>query len=161
MEALKGKYFGMTDVQEILKGEEYIATAKLYWGRSPLPDGAEIVGGYSDVGRAGALIRLANGSYVCGNDGAFSSVILEKGKKKMLTLDDFIKLDDVENNLLNNETMYMNQETGSVDSGENWKTDFLATRLYDIFELWSGEDDDGSGGLTEVEKNKDGEWVET
>ena len=46
-------------------GEEYKAYAKILWGR-PLPEGAELLGGYNDIRGAGALIRLANGNVVCG-----------------------------------------------------------------------------------------------
>lgn len=68
------KYFGLTDEKRVLKDEKYMAMAKLYWGPGPLPNGAEIIGGYSDRRHAGALIRLANGNLVCGNAGCVAVV---------------------------------------------------------------------------------------
>ncbi len=44
-----------------------IRKARYYWGQAPLPDGAEIIGFVERNGDAGALIRLANGTYVQGN----------------------------------------------------------------------------------------------
>lgn len=67
-------YYGLSEMPQQLIGEQYIAMAQSYWGASPLPKGAEIIGGYSDSRRAGALIRLANGRVVCGNAGAISNI---------------------------------------------------------------------------------------
>lgn len=41
---------------------------QIYWGYSPLPEGAEAIGIVQrDNRETGALIRLANGNYVQGN----------------------------------------------------------------------------------------------
>ena len=58
------KYFGLSDEAKHLIGADYVPMAKAYWGPSPLPKGAEVVGRYSDDHRAGALIRLAHGALV-------------------------------------------------------------------------------------------------
>jgi hypothetical protein len=71
------KYFGVSDEPKYLFGEEYLPMAKSYWGPIPLPAGAEIIGGYSDNHRAGALIELANGNWVCGSAGSISAVPLK------------------------------------------------------------------------------------
>ena len=76
------KYFGPSNEAKHLIGTDYVPTAKAYWGPSPLPKGAEIVGGYSDDRRAGALIRLARGALVCGRVGAISSVAQPKRTQK-------------------------------------------------------------------------------
>lgn len=68
------KYFSLTDKPEYLTDAQFLAMARAYWGAEPLPQGAEIIGGYSDKRRAGALIKLANGRLVCGNAGAISNV---------------------------------------------------------------------------------------
>jgi hypothetical protein len=68
------KYFGVSDEVKHLTTPEYLPMAKSYWGLSPLPKGAEIIGGYSDDHRAGALIRLASGVKVCGNAGAITTI---------------------------------------------------------------------------------------
>ena len=45
-----------------------IRKARYYWGQTPLPDGAEIIGFVErEDGDAGALIRLGSGVYVQGN----------------------------------------------------------------------------------------------
>lgn len=68
------KYFGLSDHPEYLTDADYLPMAKTYWGPGPLPKGAEILGGYSDGHRAGALIELANGTLVCGSAGSISAV---------------------------------------------------------------------------------------
>ena len=74
------KYFGPSDKPEYLIGDEYLPMAKIYWGVSPLPDGAKIIGGYSDDHRAGALVELANGNWWCGNAGSHTNVYKPKGR---------------------------------------------------------------------------------
>lgn len=68
------KYFSYTTAPTKFFGEGYKKMAKLYWGESPLPDGAEIVVGYGNGAQVGALILLSSGKHVCGIVGAFSSV---------------------------------------------------------------------------------------
>ena len=68
------KYFGLSDKPQKLTQKKYVSMAEAYWGASPLPTGAKIIGGYSDKSRAGALIRLANGILVCGNAGSISNI---------------------------------------------------------------------------------------
>lgn len=68
------KYFSLTDTPEYLMDKQFLAMARAYWGTEPLPKGAEMIGGYSDKKRAGALIKLANGRLVCGNAGAISNI---------------------------------------------------------------------------------------
>jgi len=68
------KYFGLTDEKMFLEDQKYMEMAKFYWGWSPLPIGAKIIGGYSDNKRAGVLIRLVNGNLVCGNAGKISRI---------------------------------------------------------------------------------------
>lgn len=68
------KYFGTSEQQKKLLAREYLPMAVYYWGAMPLPVGAKIIGGYSDVHRAGALIELKNGNLVCGNAGCISVV---------------------------------------------------------------------------------------
>lgn len=91
------KYFGVSDTPQYLTGVEYLPMAKTYWGVSPLPEGAKIIGGYSDDHRAGALIELASGNWTCGNAGAHSNVYKKKagrpeemtgGKRRNVYLDD-------------------------------------------------------------------------
>jgi hypothetical protein len=67
------KYYGLSVEKKYLLSKDYLPMASAYWGPSPLPAGAVIIGGYSDDHRAGALIKLSFG-YICGNAGAFSSV---------------------------------------------------------------------------------------
>lgn len=51
------------------------ANWKIYWGVMPLPAGAEAIGTVTrDIGETGALIRLANGSYVQGNAGGIRNL---------------------------------------------------------------------------------------
>ncbi len=69
------KYFGLTDEPIYLTDEKFLSMARLYWGVMPLPKGATLLGGYSDNHRAGALIRLSKGMYICGNAGAVSNII--------------------------------------------------------------------------------------
>ena len=78
------KYFGVSDKPKYLIGDEYLPMAKTYWGIGPLPDGAKIIGGYSDDHRAGALIELANGNWICGNVGAHTNVYKKKGRPASL-----------------------------------------------------------------------------
>ena len=53
---------------KISTSKSAIRKAKYYWGQTPLPDGAEIIGFIErSNGDAGALIRLATGVYVQGN----------------------------------------------------------------------------------------------
>lgn len=68
------KCFGLSDEPKHLTDADHLLMAKAYWGTSPLPKGAELLGGYSDDHRAGALIRLASGALVCGNAGAITTV---------------------------------------------------------------------------------------
>ena len=68
------KYFSLTDKPTYLTDKQYVPMAQAYWGAEPMPEGAEIIGGYSDKKRAGALIRLASGIYVCGNAGRISNI---------------------------------------------------------------------------------------
>ncbi len=68
------KYYGMTEKPKQMTEEEYIPMAKTYWGVSPLPAGAVIIGGYSDNSKVGALIQLKNGRKVCGNAGSIRSI---------------------------------------------------------------------------------------
>lgn len=68
------KYFSLTDTPEYLTDKQFLAMARAYWGAEPLPQGAKMIGGYSDNKRAGALIKLANGRLVCGNAGAISNI---------------------------------------------------------------------------------------
>lgn len=68
------KWYGTTNDPQRLVGDDYVPMAQAYWGATPLPDEATIVGGYSDRHRAGALIMLSNGRYVCGNAGRISNV---------------------------------------------------------------------------------------
>jgi hypothetical protein len=70
------KYFGVsfTDQVGYLLDPAFFAMARSYWGPRPLPSGAEIIGGYRDGHRAGALIRLVNGVWVCGNAGAITTI---------------------------------------------------------------------------------------
>lgn len=79
------KYFGVSDKPQYLIGEEYIPMAKTYWGVSPLPDGAKIIGGYTDDHRAGALVELANGNWWCGNAGSHSNVYKPKGRPQEMS----------------------------------------------------------------------------
>jgi len=72
------KYFGTTQHTEYLRDADALPMARTYWGASPLPKGAEIVGGFSDPRRAGALIKLHNGVYVCGNAGAITNITQPK-----------------------------------------------------------------------------------
>lgn len=74
------KYFGVSDTPQYLTGDEYLPMARTYWGVSPLPAGAKIIGGYSDDHRAGALIELKNGNWICGNAGAHTNVYKPKGR---------------------------------------------------------------------------------
>ena len=76
------KYFGVSDKPQYLIGDEYLPMAKTYWGGGPLPDGAKIIGGYTDDHRAGALIELANGNWICGNVGSHTNVYKPKGRPK-------------------------------------------------------------------------------
>lgn len=66
--------FGTSKKPRYLIGDKYIPMGQVYWGPAPLPSGAEIVGGYSDKTRLGALIKLRNGRYVCGNAGCISNI---------------------------------------------------------------------------------------
>ena len=68
------KYFGTTTEPTRLTDTTYLSMAEGYWGAGPLPEGATIIGGFSDSNRAGALIQLANGICVCGNAGAISNI---------------------------------------------------------------------------------------
>lgn len=68
------KYFSLSDTPMYLTDPQFLPMARVYWGVSPLPEGATLAGGYSDDHRAGALIMLANGRYVCGNAGAISNI---------------------------------------------------------------------------------------
>jgi hypothetical protein len=68
------EYYGLSDKKQYLFGNQYQEMAFRYWGPGNLPQGAQIVGGYSDENRAGALIHLANGVYVCGNAGVISNI---------------------------------------------------------------------------------------
>lgn len=63
---------------------EYLPFAQLLWGTGPLPRGAKIVGGYSDQFKAGALILLLSGVYVCGIAGSISGA-RQIRKKRVLT----------------------------------------------------------------------------
>lgn len=65
------EYFGHTEKPE---RNDKIDMARTYWGPGPLPAGAEIIGGYSDNRRVGALIKLANGHLVCGYSGEISGI---------------------------------------------------------------------------------------
>ena len=48
---------------------------KMYWGAMPLPEGAEAIGLVKRENlETGALIRLANGSYVQGNAGGIRTL---------------------------------------------------------------------------------------
>jgi len=68
------KYYSLSEQPRRLTDGAYLSMARGYWGEAPLPDGAEIIGGFSDRNRAGALIRLASGNCVCGNAGAISNI---------------------------------------------------------------------------------------
>ena len=58
----------MSKIARIYLGQDAVRKARYYWGQTPLPDGAEIIGFVErDDGDAGALIRLASGVYVQGN----------------------------------------------------------------------------------------------
>lgn len=72
-------YFGLTDKPTYLIEQVFFPMAKFYWGAAPLPQGATLLGGYSDDHRAGALIELANGRCVCGNAGSISNIPQPKG----------------------------------------------------------------------------------
>jgi hypothetical protein len=72
------KYFGLSDDKQYLTSSEYLPMAKAYWGMSRLPQGAKIIGGYSDDHRAGSLIELESGNWVCGNAGSCTSVYRPK-----------------------------------------------------------------------------------
>lgn len=74
------KYFGVSDKPQYLIGEEYVPMAESYWGGGPLPDGSKIIGGYTDEHRAGALIELANGNWICGNASSYTSVYKKRGR---------------------------------------------------------------------------------
>ena len=74
------KYFGVSDKPQYLIGDEYLPMAATYWGGGPLPDGAKIIGGYTDDHRAGALIELKNGNWICGNVGSHTNVYKPKGR---------------------------------------------------------------------------------
>ncbi len=67
-------YFGLTETETYLLDEQYMTRARAYWGASPLPKGATLLGGFSDSRRAGALIKLSSGHLVCGNAGTISNV---------------------------------------------------------------------------------------
>lgn len=68
------KYYGPSLYPRYLTDAAYLPMARTYWGQMPLPMGSELVGGYSDKSRAGALIRMKTGIYVCGNAGAISNI---------------------------------------------------------------------------------------
>lgn len=70
----KMQYFGQTDKSQYLTDKKYIPMAKIYWGQMPLPMNSELVGGYSDKNRAGALIKMQTGIYVCGNAGTIANI---------------------------------------------------------------------------------------
>ena len=75
-------YFGLSNAPRYLTESHYLPMARVYWGTGPLPDGSEIIGGYSDSRRAGALIQMPTGLLCCGNDGALSNVPpLKKGDR--------------------------------------------------------------------------------
>ena len=50
------------------------ANWKMYWGAMPLPAGAKCRGLVSDGSRKGALLLLANGTYVQGNAGGIRTL---------------------------------------------------------------------------------------
>ncbi len=52
-------YFGLTDEVTYLTDEQYLTMARAYWGASPLPKGAQLLGGFSDSRRAGAMWYLS------------------------------------------------------------------------------------------------------
>jgi hypothetical protein len=56
------EYYGLSDKKQYLFGKQYQEMAFGYWGPGNLPQGAQIVGGYSDKNRAGALIHLFTGT---------------------------------------------------------------------------------------------------
>ena len=68
------KYFGLSDEPQHYNEPEYLPMARLYWGRMPLPEGSEIIGGYSDSHSAGALIRLKSRVFVCGHLGVITAI---------------------------------------------------------------------------------------
>ena len=72
------RFYTITDKPIRFYDPSYVPMARIYWGPRPLPEGAEIVGGYSDEKRAGALILLKNGNVVCGISGEISSIPEEK-----------------------------------------------------------------------------------
>jgi hypothetical protein len=74
------KYFGINfaDKSVRLLDASYLPMARTYWGPGLLPEGAEIIGGYQDGHRAGALIRLANGNCVCGYGGVITNIPSER-----------------------------------------------------------------------------------
>ena len=58
----------MAKITRIDLDQNAIRKARYYWGQTPLPSGAEIMGFVErDDGDAGALIRLRSGVYVQGN----------------------------------------------------------------------------------------------
>jgi hypothetical protein len=70
------KYYGLSETPTALTDEIYHAMAMAYWGAMPLPNGAKLIGGYSDNNRAGALIELYNGRKICGNCGCITQVAI-------------------------------------------------------------------------------------
>jgi len=64
---------------------------------------------------------------------------------------------------LDDEKFYMFTPTGNVQTGEDIEGDFeeyLKNCQGEIFKTWCGRDHTDESLLTEVEKNKNGEWEE-
>ena len=51
-----------------------LARASILWGQRPLPEGAVMVGLLFEEERMGALLRLENGRYMIGRQGAMESL---------------------------------------------------------------------------------------
>jgi hypothetical protein len=54
----------------------------IYWGVSPLPNGAKSLGEYVDDKRRGCLIELSSGIKVCGNAGTITTIPQGRGGKR-------------------------------------------------------------------------------
>ena len=78
------KYFGISEKPTVFMNEDILPMAKMYWGSGAVPNGAELIGGYSDDHRAGALLKLNSGQYVCGNCG-ITSMVEQQLVKKLIT----------------------------------------------------------------------------
>lgn len=56
------------------------------------------------------------------------------------------------------EDLYMNTDTGSVDTAQNWVSDYLSSEEYEndmLFDEWNAD------SLAHVIKDENGDWVES